>query len=128
MAADLLNADENLTDELMVEEVDSHGQLVPRGALLRMMIEHHTHHRGRMTVLLRHAGLKVPGVMGPTKERCSYLLRNNATKLSSSYNLLFFNDLFSYKEERRFLHRLNSTRFDESYAQFHLTPLLSLPV
>lgn len=68
ISADLKNAVEKLTDEQMVEEVDSHGQFVPRGALLRMMIDHQTHHRGQMTVLLRQAGLKVPGVMGPTKE------------------------------------------------------------
>ncbi|MFC4411757.1 DinB family protein [Chungangia koreensis] len=68
ISADLKNAVEKLTDEQMVEEVDSHGQSVPRGALLRMMIDHQTHHRGQMTVLLRQAGLKVPGVMGPTKE------------------------------------------------------------
>jgi uncharacterized damage-inducible protein DinB len=34
-----------------------------------MMIDHQTHHRGQMTVLLRQAGLTVPGVMGPTKEQ-----------------------------------------------------------
>lgn len=68
ISAELKNAVENLTDEQIVENVDSHGQLVPRGALLRMMIDHQTHHRGQMTVLLRQAGLKVPGIMGPTKE------------------------------------------------------------
>lgn len=39
-----------------------------RGKFLRMLIDHQTHHRGQMTVLLRQAGLTVPGVMGPTKE------------------------------------------------------------
>lgn len=58
-----------LTDEQLVETVDSFGGQVPRGALLRKMIDHQTHHRGQMTVLLRQAGLKVPGVMGPTKEQ-----------------------------------------------------------
>ncbi|OCS91072.1 DinB family protein [Caryophanon latum] len=38
------------------------------GGLLRLMIDHQTHHRGQMTVLLRQAGLPVPSVMGPTKE------------------------------------------------------------
>jgi uncharacterized damage-inducible protein DinB len=59
----------NLTDETIVEKVESPFGLVPRGAMLRVMIDHQTHHRGQMTVLLRQAGLTVPGVMGPTKEQ-----------------------------------------------------------
>ncbi|RTR34088.1 damage-inducible protein DinB [Robertmurraya yapensis] len=62
----------NYTDEQMVEKIENFGKLTPRGALLRTMIDHHTHHRGQMTVLLRQAGLKVPGVMGPTKEDPQY--------------------------------------------------------
>ncbi|RDU38212.1 damage-inducible protein DinB [Neobacillus piezotolerans] len=58
----------NLTDEKIVEAVESLGQLMPRGATLRLFIDHQTHHRGQMTVLLRQAGLKVPGIMGPTVE------------------------------------------------------------
>ncbi|EZH66345.1 damage-inducible protein DinB [Bacillaceae bacterium JMAK1] len=57
-----------LTDEAMLETVEAMGQEVPRGALLRTLVNHQTHHRGQMTVLLRQAGLQVPGVMGPTKE------------------------------------------------------------
>ncbi|MCK0473192.1 DinB family protein [Halalkalibacter sp. APA_J-10(15)] len=79
-AADILNAykqvgervksrvEETLTDEMMVEEVEAMGRKVPRGALLRLLIDHQTHHRGQMTVLLRQAGLPVPGIMGPTQE------------------------------------------------------------
>lgn len=59
---------ENLTDEKLIEEVEMHGHMSPRGAILRLFIDHQTHHRGQMTVLLRQAGLPVPGVMGPTKE------------------------------------------------------------
>lgn len=59
---------EKLTDEQMEEEVDSFGGPMQRGKLLRILIEHQTHHRGQMTVLLRQAGLKVPPVMGPTVE------------------------------------------------------------
>ncbi|TCZ74021.1 damage-inducible protein DinB [Paenibacillus albiflavus] len=60
--------EENLTDEKMVELVDSFGGQMPRGAILRFLMDHQTHHRGQMMVLLRQAGLPVPGVMGPTKE------------------------------------------------------------
>lgn len=67
-AADVKESVAALTDEQLLETVESFGSQVPRGALLRSMIDHQTHHRGQMTVLLRQAGLKVPGVMGPTKE------------------------------------------------------------
>ena len=59
---------ENLSDEKLLTEVTSHGQLTPIGAILRLMVDHQTHHRAQMQVLLRQAGLPVPGVMGPTKE------------------------------------------------------------
>ncbi|WP_085992643.1 DinB family protein [Oceanobacillus senegalensis] len=60
--------EQKLTDEKLIENVDNFGNPEPRGALLRVLIDHQTHHRGQMTVLLRQAGLPVPGVMGPTKE------------------------------------------------------------
>ena len=59
---------ENYTDKKLTENVDQHGTPTPAGAILRTLIDHQTHHRGQLTVLLRQAGLKVPGVMGPTKE------------------------------------------------------------
>lgn len=62
-------AKEKLSDEALLNEVNSHGQLTPIGAILRMMVDHQTHHRAQMQVLLRQAGLPVPGVMGPTKEQ-----------------------------------------------------------
>lgn len=57
-----------LTDESLLEEVESFGGPIARGKLLRMLISHQIHHVGQMTVLLRQAGLEVPPVMGPTKE------------------------------------------------------------
>ncbi|GAA0301734.1 putative damage-inducible protein DinB [Gracilibacillus halotolerans] len=62
------NAIENFKDEDMLTEVDGLGGKVPRGQLLRILIDHQTHHRGQMTVLLRQAGLGVPPIMGPTQE------------------------------------------------------------
>lgn len=39
------------------------------GALaLFVLVTHQSHHRGQMTVLMRQAGLKVPGTYGPAKE------------------------------------------------------------
>lgn len=56
------------SDEDLIEMVDQHGTSTPRGEILRTLIDHQTHHRGQMTILIRQAGLKVPGVMGPTRE------------------------------------------------------------
>ncbi|MGO4886249.1 DinB family protein [Anaerobacillus sp. MEB173] len=61
-------AEQTLTDDKMSENVETVIGTMPRGAMLRTLIDHQTHHRGQMTVLLRQAGLRVPGVMGPTKE------------------------------------------------------------
>lgn len=59
---------QKLTDDLMIEPIETFAGTLPRGAMLRTLIDHQTHHRGQMTVLLRQAGLHVPGVLGPTKE------------------------------------------------------------
>lgn len=63
-----VQVEKTLTNEKLEEHVNAMGGSVARGALLRTLIDHQTHHRGQMTVLLRQAGLRVPGVMGPTKE------------------------------------------------------------
>lgn len=57
-----------LTDDALLEKVTGFAGPTERGKLLRALIDHQTHHRGQMTVLLRQAGLTVPGVIGPTKE------------------------------------------------------------
>lgn len=59
---------ESLTNESLLNTVDAHGQSTPIGAILRLTVDHQTHHRAQMQVLLRQAGLPVPGVIGPTKE------------------------------------------------------------
>jgi uncharacterized damage-inducible protein DinB len=33
-----------------------------------VLVTHQTHHRAQMTVLMRQAGLQVPGIYGPVKE------------------------------------------------------------
>jgi len=59
---------ENWTDETLGQVDDMYGMKWPRSMTLRILIDHEIHHRGQMTVLLRQAGAKVPGVMGPSKE------------------------------------------------------------
>ncbi|HEY3287949.1 MAG TPA: DinB family protein [Gemmatimonadaceae bacterium] len=56
------------TDAMLGEVVPIYGERWPRGLILAILIAHETHHRGQMTVLMRQAGLPVPGVMGPSKE------------------------------------------------------------
>jgi Uncharacterized protein conserved in bacteria len=45
-----------------------YGQVWKRGETLTAMIFHQIHHRGQMTVLMRQAGLPVPGLYGPARE------------------------------------------------------------
>jgi len=56
------------TDAMMSEEVSMYGETWTKGMCLVSLVAHQTHHRGQMTVLMRQAGLKVPGVYGPSKE------------------------------------------------------------
>jgi uncharacterized damage-inducible protein DinB len=56
------------TDRSLDEEVNMYGEKWKKGMALTSLIKHQSHHRGQMTVLMRQAGLKVPGVYGPSKE------------------------------------------------------------
>jgi uncharacterized damage-inducible protein DinB len=58
----------NWKDETLLEEDDMYGEIWKRGQTLRSLIEHQIHHRGQMTVLMRQAGVKVPGFYGPSYE------------------------------------------------------------
>ncbi len=49
-------------------EDQMYGATWKRGVTLTALVMHQAHHRGQMTVLMRQAGLKVPGVYGPAKE------------------------------------------------------------
>ncbi|HSD66115.1 MAG TPA: DinB family protein [Vicinamibacteria bacterium] len=56
------------SDATLEVEDDMYGQRWRRGLTLQSLIVHQAHHRGQMTVLMRQAGLKVPGVYGPARE------------------------------------------------------------
>jgi uncharacterized damage-inducible protein DinB len=56
------------TDEDLNTEDDMYGESWPRRKTLAALLNHQNHHRGQMTVLMRQAGLRVPGVYGPSKE------------------------------------------------------------
>ena len=56
------------TDANLGEEVNMYGENWKKGTILNVLIKHQAHHRGQLTILMRQAGLKVPGVYGPAKE------------------------------------------------------------
>lgn len=60
-------------DNMLAEVISVYGQTWTRAGLLNALIAHQTHHRGQMTVLMRQAGLKIPGVYGPSKEEWSQI-------------------------------------------------------
>jgi uncharacterized damage-inducible protein DinB len=56
------------SDATLEVEDEMYGERWPRGLTLHSLVVHQAHHRGQMTVLMRQAGLKVPGVYGPARE------------------------------------------------------------
>ena len=55
-------------DSTLEVEDQMYGEGWKRGVTLTALLMHQAHHRGQMTVLMRQAGLKVPGVYGPALE------------------------------------------------------------
>jgi uncharacterized damage-inducible protein DinB len=55
-------------DASLGDELEMYGEKWKRGYALASMVRHQIHHRAQMTVLMRQAGLKVPGIYGPSKE------------------------------------------------------------
>jgi len=55
-------------DETLKVEDDMYGQRWSRAMTLQALIFHQIHHRAQMTVLMREAGLDVPGVYGPARQ------------------------------------------------------------
>jgi uncharacterized damage-inducible protein DinB len=56
------------TDTQLPDAIPMYGETWTKAQVLGALIAHQCHHRGQMTVLMRQAGLKVPGVYGPSKE------------------------------------------------------------
>ncbi|MCX7909709.1 MAG: hypothetical protein N2560_09385 [Ignavibacteria bacterium] len=57
-----------LTDEDLTKEIEIYGEKWKVNYMLYAYIKHEIHHRSQITVLMRQANLKVPGVYGPSKE------------------------------------------------------------
>lgn len=58
----------NWTDAMLSEKIPMYGEKWSRSGVLTALVSHQIHHRGQITVLMRQAGLKVPGVYGPARE------------------------------------------------------------
>lgn len=56
------------TDAMLDQEIEMYGKTWKRGDVLTMLVVHQAHHRGQITVLMRQAGLAVPGMVGPARE------------------------------------------------------------
>jgi len=67
-AESVVNPIKEWSDESLDQDVEMFGRTFKRGQALMIAILHQTHHRGQMTVLMRQAGLRVPGVYGPARE------------------------------------------------------------
>ena len=58
----------NWSDATLQVKDDMYGQQWTRAFTLTVLITHQIHHRGQMTVLMRQAGLDVPGIYGPARQ------------------------------------------------------------
>jgi len=55
-------------EQTLQEETPMYGESWKKGFALWVTVVHQIHHRGQLTVLMRMAGLKVPGIYGPNAE------------------------------------------------------------
>lgn len=60
-------------DAVLLEEVPMYGEQWAKGYVLWAMVLHQAHHRAQITVLMRQAGLKVPGIYGPAREEWAHM-------------------------------------------------------
>ena len=61
------------SDSTLAETDDMYGETWSRAVTLAVLIGHQTHHRGQLTVLMRQAGIVVPGIFGPAKEEWTHM-------------------------------------------------------
>jgi uncharacterized damage-inducible protein DinB len=59
---------QNWTDETLTQDFNMYGEVWKGSDVLQSLIKHEIHHRAQMTILMRQAGLIVPGMYGPAKE------------------------------------------------------------
>jgi uncharacterized damage-inducible protein DinB len=64
-------ASAKLKDEQLPIEIPFFGRSLSMERVLHSLVVHQIHHRGQMSVLVRQAGLVLPGVYGPTREEAA---------------------------------------------------------
>ena len=64
----LLKKVEAIPNERLNEEFQMYGEVWKLMDIFKALVYHQIHHRGQMTVLMRQAGVRVPGIYGPSKE------------------------------------------------------------
>lgn len=67
-AKKLLNQLDGWSDADLRIEDDMYGETWKRGNSLYIFLIHEIHHLGQMTIMMRMAGLPVPGLYGPSRE------------------------------------------------------------
>lgn len=78
-----------LKDDQLATEIMYFGRPLPMALVLQSLVRHQIHHRAQMTVLMRMAGLVVPGIYGPSREetaamRAKELTQNKRYKASAT--------------------------------------------
>lgn len=68
VSTSVLNELTKWTNASLNDEINMYGEKWTKGKILSVLILHQTHHRAQLTILMRLAGLRVPGVYGPAKE------------------------------------------------------------
>jgi len=56
------------SDDQLADEIPMYGMTWTKGHVLSILIRHEAHHRGQLSMAMRHAGLAPPGPYGPTRE------------------------------------------------------------
>jgi len=72
-AAAVETVNKQWTNESLEKIQDAFGRDLSNAEILTLLIKHIVHHRGQMTVLMRKAELRVPGVYGPAREEWSQM-------------------------------------------------------
>lgn len=56
------------SDDQLADPIPMYGETWTKGQTLAIVVKHEIHHRAQLTVLMRQAGLAVPGCYGPARE------------------------------------------------------------
>jgi uncharacterized damage-inducible protein DinB len=57
-----------MQDGHLASEITYFGRTLLSSQALNSLVRHQVHHRGQMTMLMRHAGVVVPSIYGPSRE------------------------------------------------------------